>query len=176
MPVRGRPRPERAPGREWWSLTTVRAILANPRYTGRQVWNRQPTAMDLLDPANTGLGHRQVQRRGLPEGWIISARPAHAALVSEADFVAVQGIRAARENTGAGRRYLLSGLLRCGFRFGQLDMQGGEVRQDAVLADVQVLRPCRVRRGSAGVPVPAPVGRPAVGPARLGAASADPAA
>ena len=25
-----------------WSLTTVRAILANPRYTGRQVWNRQP--------------------------------------------------------------------------------------------------------------------------------------
>jgi hypothetical protein len=24
------------PGRERWSLTTVRAILANPRYTGRQ--------------------------------------------------------------------------------------------------------------------------------------------
>ena len=43
-----------------WSLTTVRAILANPRYTGRQVWNRQPSAMDLIDPANTGLGHRQV--------------------------------------------------------------------------------------------------------------------
>ena len=47
---------------EKWSLTIVRAILANPRYTGRQVWNRQPTAMDLIDPANTGLGHRQVQR------------------------------------------------------------------------------------------------------------------
>jgi site-specific DNA recombinase len=28
-----------------WSLTTVRAILANPRYTGRQVRNRQATAM-----------------------------------------------------------------------------------------------------------------------------------
>ena len=83
-----------------WTLTTVRAILANPRYTGRQVWNRQPTAMDLIDPANTGLGHRQVQRRGLPEGWVISARPAHPALVSEADFIAVQGIRAAREDTG----------------------------------------------------------------------------
>ncbi len=39
-----------------WSLTTLRAILANPRYTGRQVWNRQPSAMDLIDPANTGLG------------------------------------------------------------------------------------------------------------------------
>jgi hypothetical protein len=32
----------------------------NPRYTGRQVWNRQPTSHDLIDPANTGLGHRQV--------------------------------------------------------------------------------------------------------------------
>jgi site-specific DNA recombinase len=97
-----------------WSLTTVRAILANPRYTGRQVWNRQPSAMDLIDPANTGLGHRQVQRWGLPEGWVISARPSHPALVSEEDFIAVQGIRAARENTDTGRRYRLAGLLRCG--------------------------------------------------------------
>ena len=97
-----------------WSLTTVRAILANPRYTGRQVWNRQPTAMDLIDPANTGLGHRQVQRRGLPDGWVISARPAHPALVSEEDFIAVQGVRAVREDADAGRRYRLSGLLRCG--------------------------------------------------------------
>ena len=99
---------------ERWSLTTVRAILANPRYTGRQVWNRRPTAMDLLDPGNTGLGHRQVQRRGLPEGWVISARLAHPALVSEEDFVAVQGIRAAREDANAVRRYRLAGLLRCG--------------------------------------------------------------
>ena len=97
-----------------WTLTTVRAILANPRYTGRQVWNRQPTAMDLIDPANTGLGHRQVQRRGLPDGWVISARPAHPALVSEEDFIAVQGIRAEREGNAPGRQYLLAGLLRCG--------------------------------------------------------------
>jgi hypothetical protein len=98
-----------------WTLSTVRAILANPRYTGRQVWNRQPTAMDLIDPANTGLGHRQVQRWALPDGWVISARPAHPALVSEDDFVAVQGIRAQRDTANtAGRRYLLAGLLRCG--------------------------------------------------------------
>jgi Recombinase/Recombinase zinc beta ribbon domain len=99
---------------ERWSLTTVRAILANPRYSGRQVWNRQPTAMDLIDPANTGLGHRQVQRRGLPEGWVISARPAHPALVSEADFIAAHGIRATRDDADPGRQYRLSGLLRCG--------------------------------------------------------------
>jgi site-specific DNA recombinase len=40
-----------------WTLGTVRAILANPRYTGRQVWNRQPTSHDLIDPANTVPGH-----------------------------------------------------------------------------------------------------------------------
>jgi len=73
-----------------WSLATMRAILANPRYTGRQVWNRQPSAMNLIDPANTGLGHRQVQRWGPPEGWVISARPSHPALVSEEDFIAVR--------------------------------------------------------------------------------------
>jgi hypothetical protein len=40
-----------------WTLRTVAAILANPWYTGRQVWNRQRTD---LDPVNTGLGHKQV--------------------------------------------------------------------------------------------------------------------
>jgi site-specific DNA recombinase len=99
-----------------WTLGTVRAILANPRYTGRQVWNRQPAGHELIDPGNTGLGHRQVQRWALPDGWVISARPSHPALVSEEDFIAVQGIRAERDNGGTvgGRRYLLAGLLRCG--------------------------------------------------------------
>jgi hypothetical protein len=31
-----------------WTLRTVAAILANPRYTGRQVWNRQFTDHHLL--------------------------------------------------------------------------------------------------------------------------------
>ncbi len=45
-----------------------------------------------------------------------------------------------------------------------------------VLADVQVLRPCGVRRAGAGMPVAAPVGGSAVGPAGLGPPSADAAA
>jgi site-specific DNA recombinase len=82
--------PERNPHRSGnaWTLHTVRAILGNPRYTGRQVWNRQRTDRDLVDPANTGLGHRPVQRWNLPEGWVISTRLAHLAIVTEADFVA----------------------------------------------------------------------------------------
>jgi hypothetical protein len=93
----------------------VRAILANPRYTGRQVWNRQRTDQDLIDPANTTLGHQRVQRWNLPEGWVISNRPAHTALVSEADYIAAQNIDTIRSRRDtSGRRYLLSGLLRCG--------------------------------------------------------------
>jgi hypothetical protein len=34
-----------------------------------------------------------VQRWNLPDGWVISARPAHPALVSEADFISAQDIR-----------------------------------------------------------------------------------
>jgi len=65
--------PQRNPHRtgNTWTLHTVRAILGNPRYTGRQVWN-------------------------LPEGWVISARPAHPAIVTEADFIAAQDLGARR--------------------------------------------------------------------------------
>ena len=54
-----------------------------------------------------------MQRWGLPEGWVISVRPSHPALVTEEDFIAVQGIRAPRENSGKDRQYRLAGLLRC---------------------------------------------------------------
>jgi Recombinase zinc beta ribbon domain len=70
---------------------------------------------DLVDPGNTGLGHRQVQRWNLPEGWVISRRPAHPALVSEADFIAAQDVTApSGPASPAVRRYLLAGLLACG--------------------------------------------------------------
>lgn len=52
-------------------------------------------------------------RWNTPEAWAISQHQAHPALVTEADFVAVQHIRAAREVT-PGRTYRLAGLLRCG--------------------------------------------------------------
>ena len=73
-----------------WTLGTVSTILQNPRYTGRQVWNRQRTDRELADPADVSLGHKSVQRWNLPDGWVISRKPAHPALVSEADFIAAQ--------------------------------------------------------------------------------------
>ena len=85
------------------------------------MWNRQRTDKDLADPADVSLGHKQVQRWNLPDGWVISNRPAHEALVSEADFIAAQDVSAARgpsprtDLAGPGkRRYLLAGLLACG--------------------------------------------------------------
>ncbi|GAA2133321.1 hypothetical protein GCM10009760_09370 [Kitasatospora kazusensis] len=105
--------PDRNPHRtgDRWVLTTVRAILANPRYTGHQVWNRQRTDHDLIDPANTALGHRDVQRRNTPQDWAISRSQAHPALVSDADFITAQTTHATHSTSG--RKYLLAGLLRC---------------------------------------------------------------
>jgi hypothetical protein len=44
-------RPQPAPQRQEWTLRTVAAILANPRYTGRQVWNRQRTQQEMTPTA-----------------------------------------------------------------------------------------------------------------------------
>ena len=54
--------PKRNPHRTGtaWTLRTVAAILANPRCTGRQVWNWQRTEFDLVDPGDTALGHKEV--------------------------------------------------------------------------------------------------------------------
>jgi site-specific DNA recombinase len=46
---------------------------------------------------------------------VISARPAHPAIISEADYIAAQDATAPRGPAGpATRRYLLAGLLACG--------------------------------------------------------------
>jgi hypothetical protein len=90
---------------------TVAAILGNPRYAGRQVWNRQRSEYDRVPD-----GDRVMAQRWNPaQDWVISTRPAHPALVSEADFVAAQVVRAARmSKDGAARTYRLAGLLTCG--------------------------------------------------------------
>jgi site-specific DNA recombinase len=107
------------PDRNWhrqatgWTLRTVVSILANPRYTGRQVWNRQYTDHGPADhPAGRG---RPVLRWSHAHDWVISTDPAHVGLVSEADFVAVQHGRAAPPSgDGERRTYVLAGRLRCG--------------------------------------------------------------
>ncbi|WP_244236684.1 recombinase family protein [Micromonospora violae] len=66
------------------------AILANPRYTGRQVWNRQHTDRGPLDAADDLLGRSEVRRWSLVQQWVISRDIAHPPLVSEHDLIAAQ--------------------------------------------------------------------------------------
>ncbi len=47
-----------------------------------------------------------MQRWNLPVGWVISNRPAHPALISEADFVAAQDISATAARSRRMRRTL----------------------------------------------------------------------
>ena len=114
------------------------------------MWNRQRTESELADPANVTLGHRSVQRWNLPDGWVISNRPAHPALVSEDDFIAVQGINAARgpvpQRAPVLRRYRLAGLLACGV-CGR--------RMESAWANGKPAYRCRHGRTSAMAPDPA---------------------
>jgi len=78
-------------------------------------WTRQIQAERAAVPARAA-SQDQVQRWSLPEGWVISKRPAHAALISEADFIVAQDAAAPRGPAGpAVRRYLLA-CRRCGRR------------------------------------------------------------
>jgi site-specific DNA recombinase len=170
--------PERNPHRsgEAWTLHTVRAILANPRYTGRQVWNWQRTDQDLVDPANTGLGHRPVQRWNLPEGWVISARPAHPAIVSEADYIAAQDLSARRgPGSPADRCYRLAGLLAAASAGGSWSPAGPTARRPTGAATATPAPPARTqpaqRTLTSAKPRSCPASPPGHPPARPGPGS-----
>ncbi|WP_198320538.1 recombinase family protein [Actinosynnema pretiosum] len=55
-----------------WSKGVVRAILANPRYTGRQVWNRQRKDEVLIDVEDVALGHETRLRWNERDKWVFS--------------------------------------------------------------------------------------------------------
>jgi DNA invertase Pin-like site-specific DNA recombinase len=98
-----------------WLVTTVAAILANPRYTGRQVWNRQPT--DHAPPYQQGdlFGEPEIQRGSLSSQWAISRAVVHPPLISEEQFVWAQAVHSApMPADGVPRRYALAGLVFCG--------------------------------------------------------------
>ncbi|WP_233620460.1 recombinase family protein [Amycolatopsis sp. WAC 01416] len=102
------------PGAEWIART-VGMILENPRYTGRQVWNRQTTKGHGADGRRGGRGSGAVRRNTVGE-WEISEHLAHAPLVDDATFVAVQRIRADRRTKdGSTRKYALAGWWPAGY-------------------------------------------------------------
>ncbi|OKI17793.1 hypothetical protein A6A25_40265 [Saccharothrix sp. CB00851] len=81
-------------------MQSVQTILENPRYTGRQVWNRVANDRDEVD-LRTG---RPGQVPNLPAEWAVSLEVVHTPLVSVRDFTAAQKVRTRRSNQGGERR------------------------------------------------------------------------
>jgi site-specific DNA recombinase len=103
-----------------WSKAAVRAILRNPRYTGRQVWNKQRKDEVLIDVDDVALGH-QAKLRWNPEGdWIWSNQVVHEPLIDADTFADAQAAAATparpvrRKPRATGRPYQLRGLIHCG--------------------------------------------------------------
>ncbi|WP_434740779.1 recombinase family protein [Micromonospora sp. SH-82] len=115
--------PARNPHRtgEGWAKSAVKNILSNPRYTGRQVWNKQRKDEVLLDINDVALGYETRMRWNDKDSWVWSDTIAHPPLVTVNDFELVQTIMTAsgRGRTGnkqrkARRHYVLRGLMLCG--------------------------------------------------------------
>jgi DNA invertase Pin-like site-specific DNA recombinase len=113
-----------------WSKPAVRAILANPRYTGWQVWNKQRKDEVLIDVDDVALGHQTRMRWNDPDAWIYSTAVVHTPLVDDEMFRQVQARLAAKKADQTGPRepkrsphsYQLRGRMHCGIC--QRRMQG----------------------------------------------------
>jgi site-specific DNA recombinase len=99
-----------------WNAGSVRIVLKNPRYTGALTWNRrshgkyhrlangEAVAKTSADDVTNGRGE-----------WLVSAEPAHEALVSQELFDRCQARMRANKGTKPSKKgvYLFSGLLTC---------------------------------------------------------------
>jgi site-specific DNA recombinase len=163
-----------------WSKPAVRAILANPRYTGWQVWNKQRKDEVLIDVDDVALGHQTRMRWNDPDAWLYSTAVEHTPLVDDEMFRQVQARLAAKKADQTGPRepkrsphsYQLRGRMHCGICqrriAGQLEQRQaplpvrlpGAVRAgQPVAAPAQHLRPRGTHR-----PGTRPVARPRVQP------------
>ena len=84
-----------------WAKAAVRAILRNPRYTGRQVWNKQRKDEILLDVNDVARGYETRLRWNDTRQWVWSETIAQDPLVCAEDFEAAQAIMA---DAGRARR------------------------------------------------------------------------
>jgi site-specific DNA recombinase len=117
-PARNR---HRTAGHGAWGKSAVRAILANPRYTGYEVWNKQRRDEVLLDVNDVAAGYETKLRWNDPDTWVWSAVPAHPTIVDLDTWKQAQrhldlgrAHSATRRDKPTPRPYVLRGLVRCG--------------------------------------------------------------
>jgi site-specific DNA recombinase len=98
-----------------WNANGVRSILKNPRYTGALTWNRR--SCGKYHRLKNGAAVAKAGAGNVPndkEEWLVSAEPAHEALVSQELFDRCQArMRANKGTTPSKGAYLFSGLLTC---------------------------------------------------------------
>jgi DNA invertase Pin-like site-specific DNA recombinase len=104
-----------------WSKAAVRTILSNPRYTGRQVWNKQRKDDVLINVEDVALGHVTKMRWNPQDAWVWSSDPTHEPLIDTQTFQRAQEVLAAhgagrtyRERRTTEHHYVFRGLLHCG--------------------------------------------------------------
>jgi len=104
-----------------WSKGAVRTILTNPRYTGRQVWNRQRKDEVLMYVADVALGHQTKMRWNDAGKWIWSEEITHPPIIDADTFAQAQAILAGRGHGQCQhkpherqRGYAFTGSLFCG--------------------------------------------------------------
>jgi site-specific DNA recombinase len=104
-----------------WSKYAIRAIVTNPRYTGRQVWNRQRKDEVLIDVHDVALGHTTKQRWNNQDRWIFSDNLVHPPVIDADTFARAQQLLAGRAQASGPRErfrtrhpYVLGGRLLCG--------------------------------------------------------------
>ena len=106
-----------------WGSSAVRVIVTNPRYTGRQVWNKQRKQEILLDIEDVAAGYETKLKWNGHERWIWSDTVAQEPLVSVEDFEAAQALlvkrgtrqrQLPRDERPVERAYMLRGRLWCG--------------------------------------------------------------
>lgn len=117
-PARNR---HRQRGRGAWGKSAIRAIVKNPRYVGRQVWNKQRRDEVLLDVEDVAAGHETKMRWNDRSEWIWSDKIVHEPIISPETFTRAQEVAAAgvhrpldSKKRPTSRKYALSGLLMCG--------------------------------------------------------------
>ncbi|MGC4795581.1 recombinase family protein [Micromonospora saelicesensis] len=104
-----------------WSKSAVRVILTNPRYTGRQVWNKQRTDEVLLDVDDVAMGHTGVMRWNARDKWVVSKEIIHEPLIDDATFEQAQAILQRRGRGTGGQHvrqrtrnpYVFRGMIYC---------------------------------------------------------------
>ena len=79
-----------------WSKSAIRVILTNPRYTGRQVWNKQRKREVLIDVHDVALGHETRQVWNTKDTWVWSEDIVNPQIIDDETFTAVQQLLAAR--------------------------------------------------------------------------------